>query len=68
MRNLSLPDLIHTVNQQERQKRDHLVESNQLSVTTRDNSTYLNILGKFGETYTLNDTARAQLATRLEIT
>ena len=67
MRNLSLPDLIQTVNQQERQKRDHLVESNQLSVTTRDNSTYLNIPGKFGETYALNDTARSQLATRLEI-
>ena len=67
MHSLSLPDLIQTVNAQERQKRDHLVESNQLSVTTRDNNTYLNIPGKFGEAYALNDTARAQLATRLEI-
>ena len=67
MRNLSLPDLIQTVNQEERQKKDHLVESNQLSVTTRDNTSYLNVPGKFGESYALNDTARAQLATRLEI-
>ena len=67
MRNLSMPDLIQTVNQQERQKRDYLVDSNQLSVTTRDNTTFLNVPGKFGEAYALNDTARAQLATRLEI-
>ena len=67
MRNLSLPDLIQTVNQQERQKKDHLVESSQLSVTTRDNSTYLNVPGRYSESYALNDTARAQLATRLEI-
>ena len=67
MLNLTMPDLIQTVNQQERQKRDHLIESNQLSVTTRDNQTYLNVPGKFGESYSLNDTARAQLATRLEI-
>ena len=67
MRNLSLPDLIQTVNQQERQKKDHLVESSQLSVTTRDNQTYLNVPGRYSESYALNDTARAQLATRLEI-
>ena len=67
MRNLSMPDLIQAINQQERLKRDHLIESNQLSVTTRDNITYLNLPGKFGESYVLNDTARAQLATRLEI-
>ena len=67
MLNLSMPDLIQTVNQQERQKKDHLIESNVLSVTTRDNNTFLNVPGKFGESYVLNDTARAQLATRLEI-
>lgn len=67
MLNLSMPELIQTVNQQERQKRDHLVESNQLSVTTRDNQTYLNVPGRNSESYALNDTARAQLATRLEI-
>ena len=65
--NLSLPDLIQTVNQEERQKRDHLIESNVLSVTTRDNNTYLNVPGRFSESYVLNDTARTQLATRLEI-
>ena len=53
MRNLSMPDLIQTVNQQERQKRDHLIESNQLSVTTRDNQTYLNVPGRYGESYAL---------------
>jgi hypothetical protein len=62
-----MPELIQTINQQERQKRDHLIESNQLSVNTRDNTTYLNVPGKIGESYVLNDTARAQLATRLEI-
>ena len=67
MLNLSMPELIQTINQQERQKRDHLIESNQLSVNTRDNTTYLNVPGKIGESYVLNDTARAQLATRLEI-
>ena len=67
MINLSMPDLIQTVNQQERLKRDYLVESSALSVTTHDNTTYLNVPGKFGEAYVLNDTARAQLATRLEI-
>ena len=67
MINLSMPDLIQTVNQQERLKRDYLVESSALSVTTRDNTTYLNVPGKYGESYELNDTARAQLATRLEI-
>ena len=67
MHNLSLPDLIQTVNQEERLKKDHLVESNTLSVTTRDNNTYLNVPGRFSESYVLNDTARAQLATRLEI-
>ena len=67
MINLSMPNLIQTVNQQERQKRDYLVESNQLTVTTRDNTTYLNVPGKNGESYALNDTARAQLAPRLEI-
>ena len=67
MLNLSMPDLIQTVNQQERQKMDHLIESSQLSVTTRENTSYLNVPGKFGESYALNDTARAQLATRLEI-
>ena len=67
MFNLSLPDLIQTVNQQERQKKDHLVESNRLSVTTRDNSTYLNVPGRYSESYVLNDAARSQLATRLEI-
>ena len=67
IRNLSLPDLIQTVNQEERQKKDHLIESNTLSVITRDNTSYLNVPGKFNESYALNDTARAQLATRLEI-
>ena len=67
IRNLSLPDLIQTVNQEERQKKDHLIESNTLSVTTRDNTSYLNIPGRFSESYALNDTARVQLATRLEI-
>ena len=67
MRNLSLPDLIQTINQQERLKKDHLVESGILSVTTRNNETYLNIPGRFGESYLLNETARSQLATRLEI-
>ena len=67
IRNLSLPDLIQTVNQEERQKKDHLIESNTLSVSTRDNTTYLNVPGRFSESYVLNDTARAQLATRLEI-
>lgn len=67
IRNLSLPDLIQTVNQEERQKKDHLIESNTLSVTTRDNTSYLNVPGKFSESYVLNDTARVQLATRLEI-
>lgn len=67
MRNFSMPELIQTVNCNERQKRDHLIESNQLTVTTRDNTTYLNVPGKFGESYALNDTARSQLATRLEI-
>ena len=67
MRNLSLPDLIQTINRQERLKKDHLVESNALSVTTRENETYLNIPGRFGESYLLNETARSQLATRLEI-
>ena len=67
MNNLSMTDLIQTVNQQERLKRDHLIESNTLSVTTRDNTTYLNVPGKFGESYAINDTARSQLATRLEI-
>ena len=65
--NLSLPDLIQIVNNEERQKRDHLVESNMLSVSTREGNTYLNVPGKFNESYVLNDTARAQLATRLEI-
>ena len=67
MLNLSLPDLIQTVNQEERQKKDHLIESNALSVSTRDNTSYLNVPGRFSESYALNDTARAQLATRLEI-
>ena len=67
MMNLSLPDLIQTVNQQERQKKDHLIESNQLSVTTRDSQTFLNVPGKTGDSYVLNDTARAQLATKLDI-
>ena len=67
MHNLSLPDLIQTVNQEERQKKDHLIESNTLSVSTRDNTSYLNVPGRFSESYALNDTARAQLATRLEI-
>ena len=67
MMNLSLPELIQTVNAQERIKKDHLVESHQLSVVTRDNSTYLNVPGRNSESYVLNDTARAQLATRLEI-
>ena len=67
MLNLSLPDLIQTVNQEERQKKDHLIESNTLSVSTRDNTTYLNVPGRYSESYALNDTARAQLATRLEI-
>ena len=38
-----------------------------LSVNTRKGNTYLNVPGKFSESYVLNDTARAQLATRLEI-
>ena len=67
MHNLSMPDLVQTVNQQERKKCDHLIESNQLSVVTRDNNTYLNVPGRYSESYALNDTARAQLATRLEI-
>ena len=67
MLNLSLPDLIQTVNQEERQKKDHLIESSALSVSTRDNNTYLNVPGRYSESYALNDTARAQLATRLEI-
>ena len=64
---MSLPDLIQNVNQEERLKKDHLIESNSLSITTRDNTSYLNVPGKFNESYALNDTARAQLATRLEI-
>ena len=67
MMNLSLPELIQTVNAQERIKKDHLVESHQLSVVTRDNQTYLTVPGRNSESYVLNDTARAQLATRLEI-
>ena len=67
IRNLSLPDLILTVNQEERQKKDHLIESNTLSITTRDNTCYLNVPGRYSESFALNDTARAQLATRLEI-
>ena len=46
MLNLSLSDLIRNVNQQERQKKDHLVESNALSVTSRGGS-YLNVSGRY---------------------
>ena len=66
-RNLSMADLIQTINQQERQKKDHLIESSSLSATTKDGVTYLNIPGRFSESYALNDTARSQLASRLEI-
>ena len=66
-RSLNMSDLIQSVNQQERQKKDYLIESNSLSVTTRDGVTYLNVPGRYSDSYALNDTARAQLATRLEI-
>lgn len=65
--NLNLPDLIQTVNAQERQKRDHLIESNQLSVVTRDNTTYLNAPSRNSEIYVLNDTASGQLSSFLGI-
>ena len=72
MYNLSLSDLIQNVNQEERQKKDHLVESNALSVTTRDNTTYLNVPGRYsdnGLVVTENDgpgVRRVHLGKRME--
>ena len=62
MNNLSLSDLIRKVNQEERQKKDLLVESNALSVSSCEGATYLNVHGRYSESYALN-----QLATRLKI-
>ena len=68
MRKLSLAELVQVVGEQERGKRDFLVETSQLAMKTEDEVSYLHIpAGRGTESFILNETARAQLADRLEI-
>lgn len=68
MRNLTLSELVQVVGEQERKKRDFLVETGQLTMKTENGVSYLHVpAGRGTERFTLNETARAQLADRLEI-
>lgn len=68
MRNLTLSEVIQVVGENERQKRDFLVETNNLSVKTENGTCHLNVpIGRKVESFALNDTARTQLAERLDI-
>lgn len=68
MRNLTLAEVIQVVGENERQKQDFLVETNCLSVKTEGGACHLNVpIGRKVESFTINDTARVQLAERLDI-
>lgn len=68
MKNLNLPALISQVEKEEQTKKDFLVDTRSMLVGTEGNESYLTIpTGRSRQSFRLNDTARQQLASRLNV-
>lgn len=68
MKNLNLPALISQVEKEEQTKKDFLVNTRSMLVGTENSESYIIIpTGRSRQSFRLNDTARQQLASRLNV-
>jgi len=68
MKNLNLPALISHVEKEEELKKDYLVDTRSMLVGTEGNESYITIpTGRSRQSFRLNQTARQQLASRLNV-
>lgn len=69
MKNLNLPALISQVEKEEELKKDYLVDTRSMLVGTEGNDSFITITtgGRSRQSFRLNDTARQQLASRLNV-
>ena len=68
MKSLNLPALINQVEKEEQAKKDFLVETRSMLVGTENSESYITIpTGRSRQSFRLNETARQQLASRLNV-
>jgi len=68
MKNLNLPALINQVEKEEQSKKDYLVDTRTMLVGTENSESYITIpTGRSRQSFRMNDTARQQLASRLNV-
>ncbi|NLH44797.1 MAG: DUF945 domain-containing protein [Acholeplasmataceae bacterium] len=68
MKNLNLPALINQVEKEEQAKKDYLVDTRSMLVGTENSESYITIpAGRSRQSFRLNETARQQLASRLNV-
>ena len=68
MKSLNLPALINQVEKEEQSKKDYLVDTRAMLVGTENSESYITIpTGRSRQSFRLNDTARQQLASRLNV-
>lgn len=68
MESLKLPELINQVDEQERSKRDFIVDTRAMLIGTENNTSFITIpTGRNRQTFRLNNTAMQQMASRLNI-
>jgi len=68
MKNLNMPSLINQVEKEEQTKKDFLVDTKSILIGTENNVSCISIPeGRYRKTFVLNDTARQQMAARLNI-
>ena len=68
MKNLNLSALINQVEKEEQAKKDYLVDTRSMLVGTENSESYLTIpIGRSRQSFRLNETARQQLASRLNV-
>ena len=68
MKSLNLPALINQVEKDEQTKKDYLVDTRSMLVGTENSESYITIpTGRSRQSFRLNDTARQQLASRLNV-
>ena len=68
MKSLNLPALINQVEKEEQSKKDYLVDTRAMLVGTENSESYITIpTGRSRQSFRLNETARQQLASRLNV-
>ena len=68
MKSLNLPALINQVEKEEQSKKDYLVDTRSMLVGTENTESYITIpTGRSRQSFRLNETARQQLASRLNV-